>query len=148
MPDARPDVPPDRWTLTPGGRAAARALVAQLPARARVLCSDETKALETAHELEPGKLIVDARVRETRPPFVWGDDAREQARAYVGGVQHEGWEARQDVVARFDAALREHRPEVVVTHAQALTLWLAHIGAIEEPAAFWGELVFPHVVRL
>jgi 2,3-bisphosphoglycerate-dependent phosphoglycerate mutase len=148
MPDARPDVPPDRWTLTPEGRAAAQALVAQLPARARVLSSDETKALETAHELEPGKLIVDARVRETRRPFVWAGDSGERARAYVGGVRHEGWEAHEDVIARFDAAIRDHRPDVVVTHGQALTLWLAHIGAVEDPVAFWGELVFPHVVRV
>jgi broad specificity phosphatase PhoE len=53
------------------------------------------------------------------------------------------------VVARFDSAVREAvearagAPLVVVTHGQALTLWLQSIGALDDAPRFWSELAFP-----
>src|SRR4051812_35218199 len=95
-----------------------------------------------------GTVTLDARLRESERPHEWRDDFRERAAAYVAGTCHDGWEAHEAVVARFDAAIREHSPEIVVTHGQAMTLWFASVGAIRDPAAFWGELVFPHVYVL
>jgi broad specificity phosphatase PhoE len=145
MPAADASVPYDEWTLTPAARAAAAALL--VPRGVRMLCSTERKAVETAQAIG-GALVLDARVGETRRPHEWRDDFRSLARAYVAGTRHPGWEAHADVVARFDAAIREHRPAVVVTHGQAMTLWLHSVGAIKDPVAFWSALTFPDAVRL
>ena len=146
MPATDPAIPPDQWPLSPAGRAAARAL--DVPRNARVLSSDERKAVETAEQLDPGELIVDPRVRETTRPHEWRDDFRDRVRAYLAGTRHPGWEAHADVVARFDAAVREHQPDILVTHVQAMTLWLHAKGTIYDPVTFWDELVFPHAVAV
>src|SRR4051794_36362607 len=107
MPVTNPNVPPDEWPLGPQGERAARALA--VPRGARVITSDERKALETARQLGPATLTVDPRVREARRPHEWRDDFRALARAYVAGTQHDGWEDHARLIARFDAAIRAHR---------------------------------------
>jgi broad specificity phosphatase PhoE len=116
------------------------------------LTSDEPKAQQTAEELVAvcgGTVAVDARVAETRRPNVWDVNFRELARQYVIGRQHRGWEPHDAVVGRFDAAVRaglganQAAPLVVVSHGQALTLWLRSVGAIADAPSFWSELAFP-----
>jgi hypothetical protein len=51
-------------------------------------------------------------------------------------------------VGRFDAAIRDaldasDETPVVVTHGQALTLWLRSVGAVHDAPRFWSELAFP-----
>jgi hypothetical protein len=140
MPITDPHVPHDQWSLTPEARQATRAL--GLPHGQRILTSNELKAIQTAEELG-GTITIDPRIRETHRPYEWRDDFRHRARAYIQGTQHEGWEPHEHLIARFDAAIREHRPEIVVTHGQVMTLWLASQGAIDDPATFWEGLEFP-----
>ena len=86
----------------------------------------------------------------------YDDDFRTQRRAYVGGVDHTGWEAREDVVRRFGAGVAEHvavaggQPVVIASHGMAMTLWLTATIGLDDPAAFWAALRFPdaHVVDL
>jgi broad specificity phosphatase PhoE len=152
MPEIQPDLPAERWRLGDDGRAAARELAGSLPRGPFALTSDEPKAQQTAEELVAvcgGTLAVDARVAETRRPHVWDVNFRELARQYVAGRQHPGWEPHDAVVGRFDAAVRaglgarHGAPLVVVTHGQALTLWLRSVGAIDDAPRFWSELEFP-----
>jgi broad specificity phosphatase PhoE len=152
MPGTQPDVPAERWRLGDDGRAAARRLAGALPRAPFALTSDEPKAQQTAQELIAvcgGTLAVDARVAETRRPHVWDASFRELARQYVAGHQHSGWEPHDAVVGRSDAAVRaglgasHGAPLVVVTHGQALTLWLRSVGAIDDAPRFWSELDFP-----
>lgn len=132
------------------GRAAARSL--RLPADALLVASDEPKAAQTLHEATGGTpVLVDAGFGEVRRPHGWLPDHRERARAYVDGVQHDGWEPRAAVVARFDAAIARHatpgRTLVVGTHGMAATAWLAARTAIE-PGPFWAALRFPDIVEI
>jgi broad specificity phosphatase PhoE len=152
MPERQPDVPAERWQLGDDGRAAARALAGALPRAPFMLTSDEPKARQTAQELVAicgGTLAIDARVAETRRPHAWDPSFSERARQYVSGHRHRGWERHDAVVARFDAAVRaglgagQRAPLVVVSHGQALTLWLRGVGAIDDAPGFWAQLAFP-----
>jgi broad specificity phosphatase PhoE len=152
MPETRPEVPAERWSLGEAGRTAARRLARALPAEPFVLTSDEPKAEQTAREVLAvcgGTLRVDERVAETRRPHVWAANYRELTRQYLAGRQHLAWEAREAVIGRFDAAVREglqtseRAPLVVASHGQALTLWLTSVRAIHDPPRFWSELTFP-----
>jgi len=152
MPETEPDVPAERWRLGDDGRAAARELADALPRASFALTSDEPKAQQTAEELVAvcgGTLAVDARVAETRRPHVWDVRFRELARQYVAGRRHPGWEPHDGVVARFDAAIRaglgasHGAPLVVVSHGQAMTLWLHGVGAIDDAPRLWSHLDFP-----
>jgi broad specificity phosphatase PhoE len=152
MPVMAPEVPAERWRLDTEGRAAARALARALPRALFAVTSDEPKARQTAEELVDvcgGTLTVDARVAETRRPQAWDVDFAERARQFVAGRQHAGWEPQRAVVGRFDAAVREAidashgAPVVVVTHGQAMTLWLRSVRAVDDGPRFWSELAFP-----
>jgi broad specificity phosphatase PhoE len=157
MPELRPDVPAQDWLLGSEGRAAARALARVLPRQALTLTSGEPKARQTAEEIVAvcnGTLAVDARVGETRRPDAWEIDYRRRAHEFVAGCEHAGWESRVSVAGRFDAAVRaglrtaDRAPLIVVSHGQALTLWLESIGAVEDAPRFWEELSFPDAWQL
>jgi broad specificity phosphatase PhoE len=152
MPERQSDVPAERWRLGDAGRAAARELAGALPRELFAVTSDEPKAQQTAEELIAvcgGTLAVDARVAETHRPRAWDEGFRERARQYVGGRRHAGWEPQEAVVARFDAAVRAGlgalgtAPLIVVSHGQALTLWLRSVGAVDDAPSFWSALAFP-----
>jgi broad specificity phosphatase PhoE len=152
MPVIEPEVPADLWRLAEDGRAAARELAGALPRAPFVVTSDEPKAQQTAEEVVAvcgGTLTVDARVAETRRRHVWDANFAELARQFVAGRQHDGWETPHAVVHRFDAAVREaldasdSAPVLVVTHGQALTLWLRSVGAVNDAPRFWSQLAFP-----
>jgi broad specificity phosphatase PhoE len=150
MPEAVAQVAARDWQLSAQGRAAARSL--RLPADALLVASDEPKAAQTLHEATGGApVLVDPGFGEVRRPHEWMPDHRERARAYVDGVQHDGWEPRAAVVARFDAAIARHaapgRTLVVGTHGMAATAWLAARTAIE-PGPFWAALRFPDIVEI
>jgi broad specificity phosphatase PhoE len=157
MPEIRPHAPAERWELGGEGRAAARALAGALPRAPLTLASDEPKAQQTAEEVVAvcgGTLAVDARVAETWRPHVWDPEFPVLAWEYVGGRRHDGWEAHDAVVARFDAAVRaglrasQGQPLVIVNHGQALTLWLHSVGGIRDAPRFWSELWFPDAWRV
>jgi broad specificity phosphatase PhoE len=146
MPAYEESVPPPLWPLSEEGKAAARALC--LPPGAYLVASEELKARQT---LSPfGEVLQDARFNEVwryREP--WEGDYRELRQAYVDGADHDGWEPRAEVVARFDAGIRDHvaraqgQPVVVATHGMPMTLWLTATVGLPAPGAFWASLSFP-----
>ena len=152
MPDAVEEVAPRDWRLSDDGRAAARALRVLLPADALLLASDEPKALETVREASGGAAVLaDPGFGEVNRPVEWVSDHRARARAYVEGTPHDGWEPRQDVAARFEAAVRRHtttgRTLVIGTHGMAATVWLATRTTID-PGPYWEGLCFPDLIAV
>jgi broad specificity phosphatase PhoE len=133
MPERVPGVPPREWHLGEEGRAAARTLAALLPSGARIVSSDEPKAVETAEQLG-GTVTVDPRLREVGRPSAWDDGYRDTARRYIAGERLAGWETHDDVVERFRSAATG---DIVVTHGMAMTLYLS------EGVRFWEALTFP-----
>ncbi|MCM4080112.1 histidine phosphatase family protein [Paractinoplanes hotanensis] len=154
MPEADPARPPHLWRLGASGAAGARAL--SLPPGAWLVASTEPKAAETLQVATAGgHVLEDAGFDEVRRPHEWRDDHRERARAYVEGATPAGWEPRQQVAARFTAAVARHAaragggPLVVGTHGMALTTWLAaHQLITGPPGSFWAALAFPDVVTV
>jgi broad specificity phosphatase PhoE len=155
-PAVDPAVPSEHWELGPDGRAAARALRPRLPSPGSFVASPEPKARQTLEEVAD-EVAIEAGFAEVRRPYVWGDDYRGIARAYVEGVRHDGWEAHQDVIARFDAAVVRHASIaaarnttlIVGTHGLAPTVWLASRYRLEpNPATFWAALQFPDVIEV
>ena len=151
---ARPDpvqaVAPRDWQLSADGRLAARALRGRLPAGALLVASDEPKALETVREASGGAAVLaDPGFGEVNRPTEWVSDHRARARAYVEGARHEGWEPREEVATRFEAAVRRHagagRRLVIGTHGMAATVWLATRTAID-PGPYWEGLLFPDLI--
>ena len=160
MPDVDPAVPPRHWHLGPTGVAAAAAL--RLPPQALLVTSDEHKAAETVRHANGRRMsagarrvLIDARFREVLRPARWHPEHRALARAYVEGAEHDGWEPRPQVIARFTAAITEYaarahgRPLVVGTHGMAMTCWLAaHRLITGPPGEFWAALTFPQIVEV
>jgi broad specificity phosphatase PhoE len=158
MPAVQPEIPAERWELDEPGRAASLALSAAVTGPAYYVSSDEPKAMQTLQEMSAGQPVVpEPAFREVRRPYRWSDDYREQARAYVDGIAHEGWEPHDQVVARFSAAVQRHagiavarrRLLVVGTHGLAPTVWLAALLPLRPTAAsFWAALTFPDVIEV
>jgi broad specificity phosphatase PhoE len=69
MPNVQPDVPAREWHLGDDGRGAARNLGQMLPARARLVASDEPKAVETLAEASGrSDVVIDSGFGEVRRP--------------------------------------------------------------------------------
>ena len=152
MPQATADIDPTRWPLSAEG-AAACAL--ELPAGARIMASDERKAIETV-SLASGcrDIIIDADFGEVRRVESFDAGFSERRRAWIRGSldeRHVGWETPDAVALRVLSALKRHCADTMVvgTHGMALTAWLVHmrlLGAGESAARYWERLEFPHVV--
>lgn len=147
MPDHGPDVSARDWPLSRDGRIAAGSLCARLPTDAWLASSSESKAIETL--ANAGHVATDARFDEIGRQDEYGNDFRTHRRAYVGGLDHPDWEAREAVVSRFDKGVAEQlrraagRPVVIATHGMAMTLWLTATVRLDDPCAFWADLRFP-----
>lgn len=153
MPALQPEVDPALWVLSDAGLAAAAELRERLPADALLVASDEPKAWQTV-DPSGSTVLRDPRLGEVRREEPFGDGFRERRLAYVTGTDHEGWEPRADVAARFGEAVSEHlaaagaRPLVVASHGMAMTLWLTSLGSVTDPGTFWSELAFPDLVEV
>jgi broad specificity phosphatase PhoE len=153
LPAFGPKAPAEEWVLDEDrGRRGAESLVHVLPPDARLVSSLEPKARQT---LEPtGPVATDARFNEVWRDEPFEGDFRSRRRAYVGGVEHPGWEPRGDVVSRFDAGLRDwqatagDRPLVIASHGMAMTLWLTATVGLDDPIAFWGDLRLPDAFQI
>jgi broad specificity phosphatase PhoE len=157
MPTVDPRISPTRWHLTPAARQASRLLAEVLPANALLVSSTETKAMETAQEIQSvagGSIVTDDRLTEVAHHGTWQDDHATLARQYVAGRCHDGWEDHAEVVSRFRSAVLESldradsQPLVVVTHGQAMSTWLASGAQLVDPVEFWTSLRFPDAWRL
>jgi broad specificity phosphatase PhoE len=122
------------------------------------VASDEPKALQTLQEMSVDhEVVAEPGLREVRRPHAWSDDYRSQARAYVDGICHDGWEPHAQVVARFEAAVGRHahiaaaqqRTLILCSHGMALTVWLAsRLRLVPTPVDFWADLRFPDLVHV
>ncbi|ADD42877.1 histidine phosphatase family protein [Stackebrandtia nassauensis] len=145
--------PPWCWRLDAAAVAEAEALADRLDAGGRVVSSTETKAIDTARAITRrlgGDVVVDGDFGEVTRPAAFDPRHRDLAAAYLAGADHPGWEPREVVVARFDAAIARHRDAstlVVVTHGMALSLWVAHVRG-GDVVASWRGLGFPDVVTV
>jgi broad specificity phosphatase PhoE len=128
-----PATPSHEWPLSDEGRAAARALALSGPA----LSSSEQKALDTARlaGLDPKP---DDRLREARRPFV--AEYEPAVARYLGGEPLDGWEPRDDVLARMRAALDGY-DGVAVTHGLAIAIYAGM--TFDE----WRAMPFPAVIE-
>jgi len=144
--ELRLDRPASTWELTPEGRTDAEDLALRLPPLSRVLSSPEPKAVATAEPIARAagvKVELDERLREVRREAYLPDyDAhRDAARRYLGGEAVEGWEPREDVVARMRAAVAGIDNAVVVSHGMALSLVLGY--SFEQ----WNRIALPAVIE-
>lgn len=114
-------------------------------------CSPERKASETADVLglRIGRhVILDNDLREVDRPDAWSEDYRAQVAAYLGGELMPGWEPRERVLERFSAAVgravasSEERDSIVVSHGQAISLFVASKVELDV-VAFWRSLSLP-----
>lgn len=160
MPVVDPDRPPDRWELSPAGRAAAELLRGRLPADAVPVSSPQAKALDTlavALDLPADRIRTDPRLAEVaRPGEPVDDDVLHRRLAWVTGHpdhRHTTWETTTAAAARFSTALAELDADQVVvgTHGLVSTAWLVSIGQLaagEAAGAFWQQLGLPDVIEV
>ena len=145
MPAYEQSVPPELWPLSVEGREAARAL--DLPPGAYLVASGGEGVADAGAVRGGGTGCAVQRDQATRGAL--GRKFPGATGAYVDGADHEDWEPRASVVARFDAAIEDHtvrgrgRPVVVATHGMAMTLWLTVKIRLPDPARFWESLRFP-----
>jgi broad specificity phosphatase PhoE len=142
---------PANQPLTDKGRRDASELGRRLARRnlsPRVWTSPERRALETAGLVFPlAAISVRRQLREVEKP--WYPSGREHSKAvacYLSGETVEGWEPREDVIARiteltFD--LRASECLVLVSHGVLLACWLVHALDLEDPFSFWSNLGMP-----
>jgi broad specificity phosphatase PhoE len=130
-----PSVPSAEWALSEDGRAAAARL--QLPVLP-VRTSSEPKAVETA--VAAGwTATVDPRLVEVSRPWL-GDEYEAYVERYLGGEELDGWESRDDALARLHDAL-DGFDGIAVTHGLAIALY----AGLDFDA--WRALPFPAVVE-
>lgn len=153
----RQDVPPERWHLSPEGRAGASAL-GEDPCWADVALlytSPEPKAVATAQRIAARNekpIAIEHALREVARPWTSGD-YRELVRRYLAGDAVDGWEARAAALDRVRAAVDAihecHADEDVgvVSHGLVLTLWLAELLGLDTAGTFglWDRIRFPDV---
>jgi broad specificity phosphatase PhoE len=125
--------PSHEWPLSEDGRAAARALALSGPA----LSSTEQKALDTAR-LAGLEAMPDDRLREATRPFV--EDYEPAVARYLAGEPLEGWEPRDEVLARMRAVLDGY-DGVAVSHGLAIAIY-AGLSFDE-----WHAMPFPAVIQ-
>ena len=154
MPEVKQGVASKLWELGDAGREDGVLLAHALPPVSAIWSSDEIKARQTAEvlSLRLGPPVqIDAGFAEADRPNIWDRDYKEVAAGYLRGVEEEGWEPREMVVARFAAAM--HRATaaangdiVVVDHGLAMTLWLGSVTELERDP-WWRELTLPDAWR-
>ncbi len=152
-------VPAAEWSLTDRGREGAAALGAKLARSAEsstditVWTSPERRAHQTAEIAVPSvAALVREQLREVRK--AWHPTTDDLARAvarYLRGEVVEGWERREEVVARLAQLKADFRPGerlVVVSHGVLLTTWLDQEIGLDDPFSFWADLRMPDAWEL
>ncbi|MEV4282838.1 histidine phosphatase family protein [Actinoplanes xinjiangensis] len=161
MPAVDPDVPSEQWQLAQESRVAARLMRLHVCHPAYYVASTEPKAAQTMQEIAGAQRVVrDAGLAEVHRPHVWFTDEKgyhSAAQAYARGECPDGWEPRDQVIERFDAAVVRHaaaaaeqnRTLVIGTHGLAPTVWMAsRYQLATDPARFWADLRFPDIVEI
>lgn len=155
----RPELPGALWHLSPEGRRQAEELGKE-PYWAGVRglhTSSEPKAVGTAQRIASASdlpIRVEPELREVEGrPFVEREVYLDQARRYLAGEAVEGWEPRDEALARvrgcIDGIVGRHPGlEVgIVSHGLALTLYLSDLLGLDGAAAYelWAGIRMPDV---
>jgi len=86
-----------------------------------------------------------------RPWYTEPDELAGAVAAYLDGEAVEGWERREDAVARVAALKDEGQPQervIMVSHGVLLTTWLHHEIGLDDPFRFWSDLRVPDAWQL
>jgi broad specificity phosphatase PhoE len=148
--------PAAEWLLTDRGREDASVLggrIADGSTTTVVWTSPQRKARETAALGFPS---VAARTREQlsevkRAWYATPDELAKATASYLSGEVVEGWERRQDVMARLALLEADFTPGerlVVVSHGVLLTIWLDRQIGLDDPFRFWSNLRMPDAWEL
>ncbi len=148
--------PADQWPLTDDGRHDAAVLGRRLTDGSTptiVYTSPERKARETAALAFPS---IAAHVRQhlsevKRAWYAKPDDFADAVAAYLKGEVVEGWERREDVIARLGSIKADSTSWeriVLVSHGVLLTTWLHNEMQLEDPFRFWSNLRMPDAWEL
>lgn len=157
MPATDPAVSLSQWSLSAHGRAAAIELSGRAPAGARLLSSEERKAIETARLVGGRDPECDPRFDEIRrPEEPFDKHARARRAAWVRGEpdgRHAGWEAPREAAGRMASAVRDHPDDelLIGTHGLVMVAWLIAIGHVDEGVAaerFWSGHSFPEILTV
>jgi broad specificity phosphatase PhoE len=149
-------MPPAEWPLSDQGRCDARELGSRLADASTatvVWTSPERKARETAALAFPS-VVPRVRKELSEVKRAWYANPDELAGAvatYLWGEVVEGWEHRDDVIARMaslKADFEQSEFVVVVSHGVLLTTWLHHEIGLEDPFGFWSNLRTPDAWEL
>lgn len=145
----------DQWALTERGRGDAVVLGRRLGHRftSEVYTSPERKARETAALAFPSAAAqVREQLREVKGPwYAKPDEFADAVANYLRGDGVEGWERRDEVIARLAWLKADPAPSeriVVVGHGVLLTTWLHHQIGLEDPFWFWSNLSLPDAWEL
>ena len=157
----RPERPIAEWHLSPEGRAAVDRL-AEEPYWASVRgihTSPEPKAVATAQRIAARHglpIRIERDLHEVERGGWAGDGYRELVQRYFAGEALDGWEARDEALARAGACIdgiaarHEGLDAGIVSHGLALTLYIADRFALDAEAVFamWGRIRFPDVAAV
>lgn len=155
-PEAASGTPAARWPLSERGRRDARVLggrLADASTGTPVWTSPERKARQTAALAFPSAAThVREQLREVgKPWYAKPDELTGAVATYLRGEPVEGWERRDDVIARLASVGVDFAPwqrVVVVSHGVLLTTWLHHEIGLDDPFAFWSNLRMPDTWEL
>lgn len=156
-PVIQPSVPSPAWPLSERGVAEAEALARRAAAWSlrAVYTSVEQKARSTALILAGPQALLspsvvdgleELRIDEWRDN---ADDFSELVRRVLEDPEasFRGAERAATAAERFDGAMRlvadGAAPAAVVSHGRVMTAWLASVGAIDDPFAFWRSIPMP-----
>jgi broad specificity phosphatase PhoE len=152
----RPEVPAERWHLSPEGRDGASALAEDpsWPDVALIYTSPEPKAVATAQRIAaPHKLAIaiERDLREVGGRSWTSEDYRAVVRRYLAGEAVAGWEPRAEALDRMHAAIdsiAQRHPDghvAVVSHGLVLTLWLTDLLGLDAVGTLdlWNRIRFP-----
>jgi broad specificity phosphatase PhoE len=156
----RPELPSSQWHLSPEGRAGAEALAqASLWSDVRgIHTSAEPKAAATAQRIAARHglpMRIQPELREVERPWTEGDYAH-FARSYLAGGAIDGWEPREQALARvrrsIDGIVAQHdgADAGIVSHGLALGLYLSDLLALDTVTAWelWSGMRFPDLAIL
>jgi broad specificity phosphatase PhoE len=148
-----PSLPASEWALSAAGVVASarcgQLLVSHGWAGARVVSSDEHKALQTANRISSctgSEVRHDARLAEVGGRQ-WLTNGYAQAAAdFLSGLEVAGWEQWAAVSVRMHQAFRDWSSDgrcILVSHGLSLSVLVSQLFPDVDAVAFWHGLRFP-----
>jgi len=148
-----PSLPASEWALSAAGLVAGarcgQLLVSHGWSGARVVSSDERKALQTANRISScigSDVLHDARLAEVGGRR-WLTSGYGQAAAdFLSGLEVAGWEQRAAVSIRMHEAVGDGSSDgrcILVSHGLSLSVLVSQLFPDVDAVAYWHGLQFP-----